>query len=98
MGYQGPWWEWLKVEWPYSQVSLYERGNVFHFLLLMPAVVSPFVFPAVLIGVWRSLSPGQRAGFSLHVPGASDRKSIQAEACMPKLVAFIPLFILVVHS
>jgi hypothetical protein len=49
------WLLWLKREWPYAQESLYERGSIFHFVMLMPAVASPLLFPALCVGVWRSL-------------------------------------------
>ena len=54
-GRPGVWWRWLPDNWPYAAESLYQRGTPFHFIALLPAVVSPFIFPAVCIGVWRSL-------------------------------------------
>ena len=47
------WLPWLKHEWPYAADSLYQSGSIFHFVMLMPAVASPFVFPALCVGVWR---------------------------------------------
>ena len=41
------WLPWLKYEWPYAADSLYKPGSIFHFVMLMPAVASPFIFPAV---------------------------------------------------
>ena len=49
---------WLKHEWPYAGESLYDRGNIFKYLALLPAVVSPFLFPAMIVGVWRSFADG----------------------------------------
>lgn len=54
-GRAGPWWRWLIDTWPYSGESLYRPGNPLHFVMLMPAVVSPLVFPAVCVGIWLSL-------------------------------------------
>jgi hypothetical protein len=59
-GRSGPWWNWLRDQWPYAGDSLYEHGTVFHFLKLMPAVTSPLVFPASCVGIWRSLTPSPR--------------------------------------
>jgi hypothetical protein len=49
------WMPWLKHEWPYSEHSLYNSGSIFHFVMLMPAVASPFIFPALCVGIWRSI-------------------------------------------
>jgi hypothetical protein len=46
---------WLKHEWPYAEQSLYKPGSIFHFVMLMPAVASPIVFPALCIGAWRMM-------------------------------------------
>ena len=52
-GKQVPWWRWLISEWPYAETSLYKPGQWYHFLRAMPAVVGPFIFPMVGIGVWQ---------------------------------------------
>jgi hypothetical protein len=58
-GMPGPWylkpWTWLIERWPYADQSLYRSGYLVHFLVMLPAIVSPVAFPAVLLGVWRSL-------------------------------------------
>lgn len=54
-GRLGPWWRWLPDHWPYARESSYPSGSLLQFVLFLPAVVSPFVFPATLIGSWRSL-------------------------------------------
>jgi hypothetical protein len=51
----GIWWQWLANNWPWSKESLYERGNILHFVGLLPVVVSPFLLPAMLIGTWLCL-------------------------------------------
>jgi hypothetical protein len=80
-GDPGPWWNWLHKEWPYSPTSLYERGNILHFVLLMPAVASPFLFPSMCVGIWRSLLPlppgegggeGRREGIAEPVEGPAE--------------------------
>lgn len=85
-GRHGPWWRWLFDNWPYSANSAYPRGSVFQFVALLPVVVGPFVLPAVLIGMWRSLRPPRTERASPHV-----RLCVAATAC-------IPLGILAVHS
>src|SRR5205814_8039293 len=49
------WLLWLKHEWPYAEQSLYQRGSILHFVMLMPAVASPMIFPALCVGVWLTL-------------------------------------------
>ncbi|MGH7214377.1 MAG: hypothetical protein ACREIT_06410 [Tepidisphaeraceae bacterium] len=50
-----PWWRWLIDNWPYATESTYASGYLLHFVALLPAMTSPLVFPAVVVGVWRSL-------------------------------------------
>ena len=50
------WVLWLKRQWPYAQESVYRSGHLLHFVWFLPAIVGPLVFPALLIGVWGSLS------------------------------------------
>lgn len=59
---------WLKHAWPYAGDSLYDRGHLFKYVALLPAIVSPFVFPAVLMGMWRSLRPAWWAEFFPPLP------------------------------
>jgi hypothetical protein len=49
------WLLWLKHEWPYAEQSLYQSGLIFHFVMLMPAVMSPLIFPGLCVGVWRMI-------------------------------------------
>jgi hypothetical protein len=90
----GPWWRWLIDHWPYSPKSLYKPGNAFHFVASLPAIISPFVFPMMCIGVWRSLNQlrSVSAVSAARGPGFSWRSHVQA------LIALIPLMILVGHS
>jgi hypothetical protein len=61
-GQDGPWWNWLRANWPYEAKSLYTPGPIYHFLLLMPVVTSPFVFPAMVVGAWVCLVGIGRVG------------------------------------
>jgi hypothetical protein len=57
-----PWYGWLKHEWPYAADSAYERGTLAHFVMLLPAVTSPIIFPAMVAGIYFSLSPSRGEG------------------------------------
>jgi hypothetical protein len=82
-GSRGPWWNWLPSNWPYSQQSLYARGSVLHFVALLPAVTSPLVFPTAIFGIWRALF---------------DRADERHRQLCQRLIALVPLSILVGHS
>jgi hypothetical protein len=77
------WLMWLRHEWPYQPTSLYASGRLYHFVGLLPAVVSPLLVPFVLIGVARSV---RRLCPRDH-----------EERCQA-LIAAIPLMILAGHS
>ena len=91
------WLTWLKHEWPYADKSVYQPGHILHFVVTLPAVVSPVVFPFVGLGVWRSLpSPRPSPG----VPGEGVEAAnlpLHRWRCQI-LIAVIPLLILVVHG
>ncbi len=55
-GRQGTWWRWLPDHWPYATESTYAAGHPLHFIAAMPAVVSPLLFPPVVVGIIRGLS------------------------------------------
>jgi hypothetical protein len=84
-GRSGVWWHWLGQNWPYAAQSLYQPGSLAHFVMLMPAVTSPLVFPATCIGIALSLRPW-RQFFSDHL-----------SRCMI-VTAAVPLGILAGHS
>jgi hypothetical protein len=101
---------WLKHEWPYAGDSLYERGNIFKYLALLPAVVSPFLFPAMVVGLF---SPSPLAGEGRGEGAAPcDNSGTNADRCptphpnpLPQgergsriLIAVIPFLILTGHS
>lgn len=83
-GRAGRWWMWLPENWPYQAQSLYDSGYLLHFVMLMPVVTSPLIFPAMITGVWRSLRDG--VGVKSH-----------AQRCQA-LIAIIPMLILLGHS
>jgi hypothetical protein len=53
-----PWYTWLKRQWPYAAESAYGSGPWYHFIRLLPVLVSPFVFPVLLPGAWLSVRDG----------------------------------------
>ena len=50
-----PWYLWLIRNWPYAEKSAYAPGSILHYVNLLPAIVSPLVFPAVVLGAWQAL-------------------------------------------
>ncbi len=91
-GHTGPWWNWLRENWPYEAKSLYQAGSLFHFVMLMPVVTSPLIFPATALGIGQcfsgdgSLANLVRRFFSDHLR----RCEI--------LIAALPVMILIGHS
>lgn len=97
-GYQGVWWKWLIDNWPYAATSLYARGPflfwmrgehgelVFSFLLRLPVVASPLIFPFLCIGIFKSIQRRTSDAEEFH------RRTVQI------LIAAIPLLILLGHS
>jgi hypothetical protein len=81
-----PWWRWLIDNWPYAAQSLYDRGTPVHFILFMPMIVSPFIFPATVAGIWDFLRSAWSNLFADHI------------ARCRVLIAALPLMVLVVHS
>jgi hypothetical protein len=94
-GFQGVWWQWLQHNWPYSQESLYEKGPLLYFLGYLPAVVSPFLFPATLVGIALCLIGRKFTGLIAWVRdtfGSDHRRRCEI------LIAVLPLGILLGHS
>ncbi len=79
------WVLWLKHEWPYAEQSAYMRGPLLHFVILLPAIVGPVVFPAVLVGIGDCLSRGV---------GWAKSHIVRCRV----LIAVIPLTVLAAHS
>jgi hypothetical protein len=88
----GPWWRWLIDRFPYSSHSLYPAGPMYRFLAVLPAVVSPLVLPAVLLGTIGTLTARAQA--------EKVSVTILAGARLPDvwLVALIPWGFLAVHT
>jgi len=91
------WWRWLPENWPYAMESLYHRRHILYFIGILPAVISPIVFPFMWTGVWRSLK-SQIANLpiveriKLNLFGNDHLQRVQW------LIALIPLMILAGHS
>jgi hypothetical protein len=68
------WWRWLPENWPYAMDSLYHRRHLLYFMGILPAVISPIVFPFMWVGVWRSLKSS--------ITGSSRRKISTAVAAI----------------
>ena len=86
-----PWWRWLAHAWPWSEQSLYGRGNVLTFVAFLPIIVSPLVMPAMLLGI------GRVARRAIGRPDGQAATDLHQRICF-LLTAAIPLFILIVHS
>ncbi|HEX8524103.1 MAG TPA: hypothetical protein VF669_17750 [Tepidisphaeraceae bacterium] len=77
------WLLWLKHEWPYAQESAYARGSIFHFVGVLPAIVGPLIFPALVVGIQRCCR----------------MTNFRSQIANPRfLIAVIPLSILSAHS
>lgn len=76
---------WLPNSWPYSGESLYDSGPLLKFVGMLPAVVGPGLMPFMLVGIARSFR-GARALLADHATRVH------------WIAAFIPLFVLTVHS
>jgi hypothetical protein len=107
-GYHGVWWHWLRDNWPYAQESLYERGPLLYFVSVMPAVVSPFIFPATVVGAGLCLGSANvrrlireaatRLTSMSSVESSSSKSSGNHLRRCEILIAVLPLMILVGHS
>ena len=84
-GRQQAWWRWLPDNWPYAGDSIYGVGRIYRFVVVLPMLISPLLFPFMWIGVARSLRP-LRAFFQDH------RVRCQV------LIAALPLSVLAGHS
>jgi hypothetical protein len=94
-GSHGIWWHWLGNNWPWSKDSLYERGNILHFVGLLPVVVSPFLLPAVLIGSWLCLRGERFVSIRNWIGEAFGNDQIRR---VDMLIAGMPWCLLIGHS
>ncbi len=95
---------WVPEHWPYASESLYAKGPLLlikrledgswlcSFLLRLPAVTGPFIFPATLLGIWLSARV-----FKLRSVIVDFWKRDHLERCQ-LLIALIPLAIMAGHS
>ncbi len=76
---------WLPNSWPYSSESTYDAGPLLKFVGMLPAVVGPGLLPFMLVGIVVCFRDGRRllADHQIRVRW---------------IAAFIPLFVLTVHS
>ncbi len=91
-------WGRLIGNWPYSQTSMYPAGNVFHFVMLLPMLIGPLVFPALFVGIAQA---GRtlwldRSRFSFRNSQLATRNSQLPRVNL--LILAIPLGVLAVHS
>jgi hypothetical protein len=90
-GSEGHWWQWLKHSWPYSEDSLYTPGPLLYFVAVLPAVISPFIFPAAVVGMWLCVAATQASRLRTDLDGAHHRRC-------ELIIVLIPLLIVAGHS
>jgi len=70
--YQDAWWSWVPRNLPYSAKSAYGNGPWYHFLVRLPILLSPMMFPFFFLGVSdmvrRILIKARLAQFAPGVP------------------------------
>ena len=93
-GCAGPWWRWLPDHWPWGKDSVYQPGPLLYFVSVMPAVASPFIFPATVAGAWLCLVGTKLSGLSRWISNALSDHRRRCEI----LIAVLPLLILIGHS
>jgi hypothetical protein len=76
------WYRWLIDHWPYEANSEYKRGPLYYYLAALPMLIGPFAFPAMWIGIWKSL----RSGATGHL------------ARVDRAIAVLPLTLLAGYS
>ncbi len=90
-----PWWRWLPHNWPYSADSVYGRGSIFKFAMILPSVVGPIAFGFMIFGIAR-IAESFRT--DTRKPGGLTRFFTEHDTRCTALVAIIPLGVLVAHS
>jgi hypothetical protein len=91
-GQLGPWWHWLQDNWPYAAESLYERGPLLYFVGVMPSVVSPFIFPATVVGGCLCFQTANLRKMFRQTIGGDHLRRCEI------LIVVLPLLILIGHS
>ncbi|HEX8339442.1 MAG TPA: hypothetical protein VF624_00905 [Tepidisphaeraceae bacterium] len=95
-----PWWQWLRMNWPYSPQSVYGSGHAYYFLVILPAVVGPVAFPFVWAGAWQCLFRSPRDGAARSGGARGWLAAVLADhpfRCRV-LMALVPLGVLIGHS
>jgi hypothetical protein len=87
------WYMWVAENWPYAARSAYGSGQWYAFILQLPVLLSPLVFPSLFGGIICSVRQGL-----VRVGDWRPALLVDHAARCQFLIAFIPLTILVVHS
>ena len=87
------WYMWVKENWPYALQSAYGKGPWYTYIIQLPILVSPFIFPALIPGVYISIRQGL-AKVGNRLPALFTDHIARCQF----IIVFIPIFILVVHS
>lgn len=93
-GYHGAWWSWLPKNWPYANKSMYSAGPIWRFAALLPVLVGPLVFPALIAGVGVMLNDIRLAVPRMMISPSFDWRSL----VMKVVIVGLPLGVLFVHS
>jgi hypothetical protein len=99
-GEPGHWWHWLAENWPYQEHSIYTPGPLLHFVEMLPAVVSPFIFPATIVGIIVCLAScgfAKSRGLIREAAGGGNFFSNHRRRC-DVLIALLPMAVLAGHS
>jgi hypothetical protein len=91
-GEPGPWWHWLQANWPYDKRSLYTPGSLFYFVQMLPAIVSPIIFPATMVGMAVCIFANRNR--PIRESSSDDRHRARCNV----LIALLPLAVLAGHS
>ena len=90
------WYSWVFRNWPYSYKSMYGSGSIVSFIGRLPVLVSPFIFPFLIVGIVVGLrgviSKRTRSGIIGGYRGLTHEERCEI------WIVLIPLSILVVHS
>jgi hypothetical protein len=91
------WYMWLIKNWPWSAKSAYGSGPWYHFVGMLPVLVSPIVFPAFLVGVgwslWRGLIRSSVLGETTDARDQDDSSGQVLDYARPKeRTGYLPRF------
>jgi hypothetical protein len=90
------WCMWVFRHWPYSLRSTYGSGPLLSFVARLPVLVSPFLFPFMLVGMGLGVrwlwSRDQQGGMIARLRGMSHGQGCEL------WIVLIPVSILIVHS